>query len=78
MARTLLEVDTALARVELAYAVLNTTEDLIALTTLNDTRHQTILDGLAALTTRIEDLETAIIAAMVSLADHETRIAALE
>ena len=78
MAWTLAQVETEVRRLRQQYAVLNTTEDISNLTALNNTRHQTVLTEIANIKSRLEDLEDAVIALQDNIADHETRIAALE
>lgn len=78
MAWTLAEMEVQVRRLRQQYATLNISSDLDALTALNDTRHQTVLLEIAAIKTRLEDLENAVIAAQDTLEDHETRITALE
>ena len=75
---TLEEAIAAIVVLQQQYATLNTQSDIDNLTTLNASRHETVLTEIAAIKTRLTTLEDAVIALQTQGADHETRITALE
>jgi len=72
------ELETEVRILRQQYSTLNTAADIAALAILNASRHETILAEIAAIKTRLTDLEDAMIATQDNIADHETRLAALE
>ena len=78
MVATNTELEVRLERLELAYASLNTRNDIIALTDQQNDQHAALVARIQQLEANTAQLIAASITMQQQMADHETRIAALE